>query len=221
MNRKTTVRKVLGRTCSLIALGAMTVALTPTPATAGTTTKTYDFSYESGFEGWVPKTDETSGAPDCDGPHDSAIVRSAAKARTGTHSLDFKVRSPHDCGLAYVDRQFDVGTTNPVRLDLSLWLWSEDYEGGTGGLFAVLARGGADCVSDPRWNRGGGGWEGFTELGSTGHAEGPGWYNYRYRATVTPNPSGHICVSQAMKLSSTTGEDFKHYYLDDTKVTIN
>nr|WP_042185138.1 hypothetical protein [Kibdelosporangium sp. MJ126-NF4]CEL16549.1 hypothetical protein [Kibdelosporangium sp. MJ126-NF4]CTQ90502.1 hypothetical protein [Kibdelosporangium sp. MJ126-NF4] len=121
------------------------------------------------------------------------------------------MRSPHDCGLAYLDRRFNTGRTTPVRVNLSFWLWSPDYEGGSGGN----VRGPGTrrnrlrhrSPPGPRWR--------------SGHAEGPGWYNYRYQATVTPDSRGQVCVSQAIKLSSTTGADFKHYYIDDTKVTIS
>ncbi|ALG10602.1 hypothetical protein [Kibdelosporangium phytohabitans] len=218
MKGQTMAGKAFGRACSLIAAGIAAVALT-SPAAAATT-GTYQFGYENGFEGWTAKTDETAGAPDCDGRHGSSVLHSADKPHNGTKSLDFKLRSPHDCGLAYVDRKVDAGTTAPVRVTLSFWLWSPDYDGGTGGTFKVLAHAGTGCVIDPHWDDVNGGWADFVELGSAGHAEGPGWYNYRLQAAVTPDANGQICVSQGIKLSSTTGEDFKHYYFDDTRVTV-
>nr|WP_042185137.1 hypothetical protein [Kibdelosporangium sp. MJ126-NF4]CEL16548.1 hypothetical protein [Kibdelosporangium sp. MJ126-NF4]CTQ90501.1 hypothetical protein [Kibdelosporangium sp. MJ126-NF4] len=70
--------------------GTAAAALAAPVATAETTGGTYEFGYESGFEAWAPKTDETAGAPDCDGPHDSAVLRSGDKPRTGAQSVDFK-----------------------------------------------------------------------------------------------------------------------------------
>ncbi|TDD93446.1 hypothetical protein [Actinomadura rubrisoli] len=207
---------------TFITAGAAAVGLLMGTAAVAdaTTTATYDFGYESGFEGWVAQTDETTGTQDCPVRHNSTIVHSTDKARTGTHSLDFQTNGVSDCGLVYVQRQFQVGTTSPVQLDLSFWLWSPDTTGGgTGGKNRALAYSGADCVTDPEGPVGGN-WQGFTDLGYTGHEGGPGWYQYSYRATVTPDSSGRICVAQAVMIASTY-TIFKSYYLDDTTVTVS
>ncbi|QXJ23815.1 hypothetical protein AGRA3207_005022 [Actinomadura graeca] len=189
-------------------------------AVTAVTAASYDFGYENGFEGWSAKTDETSGAQDCPTRHNSSIVHSTAKARTGTHSLEFRTNGVGDCGLVYSDRQFQVGTTSPVKVDLSFWFWSNDKPGpGTGGKNHVLAYSGADCIADPKGPIESN-WEGFTNLGTTGHEEGAGWYEYRYQATVTPNSSGQICVGQAVMIASTY-RFFKSYYVDDTRVTVS
>lgn len=195
---------------------AMTTCLVQAPAAAAATT--HDFSYETGVEGWVPKTDQNVGIPEC-GKHDSSVVHSADRARDGVHSVDLRAHGRADCGLLWIEREFVVGTAGPVTVDVSFWVWSDDRgDVGTGGVNRVQAMVGQDCVKDPRRSRFGG-WEGFSNLGSTGHKDGPGWFRYGLNAKVMPNSAGRICVAQGLMIASTYGF-IKHYYVDQTRVMI-
>ncbi|WP_433260390.1 hypothetical protein ACQPZF_24005 [Actinosynnema sp. CS-041913] len=209
-------RSALNRVGALV-LAVAAFGLAPVSANAGTLPAQFEYSYETGFEGWTAKTDQNTGVPECE-PHVSSVGRSTAKAKDGVHSVDFVTDGTHDCGLLWLEREFAVGTTAPVRLDLSMWLWTADLPGGgAGGLNKVAAYSGPTCVDDPVQENG---WVGFTELGDTGHDEAAGWYEYRYQATVTPNADGNICVGQAFKIASTY-PFIKHYYLDQTTVTLS
>ncbi|MFI0409270.1 hypothetical protein [Actinomadura sp. 3N508] len=218
-------RAPLGRACARVGAAAAGVViaagLLQAPAVARITPATYTYGYETGFQGWVPKTDQNTGTPECS-PHDSAVALSGAKARDGVRSVDLQAHGENDCGLLWLDRTFNVGTTAPVRLDLSLWVWTADSSVGPGGVNDVVARAGAACETDPyqevdREQT----WIGWPEIGSLGHGDGiPGWYEYRYQATVTPDSSGRVCVSQGMQIVSTFAF-IKHYYLDTTTVTFS
>ncbi|TWP48477.1 hypothetical protein FKR81_28215 [Lentzea tibetensis] len=202
---------------STLVLVVMAMCLGPAP-TAGAAT-TYTYSYENDYEGWVAKTDQDTGVPECR-PHDSSVTRSARRARDGVHSVDFGTHGRSDCGLLWIEREFDVGTAAPVEVDLSFWVWSDDKgDIGTGGVNHVNASVRASCVTDPgRGTKGG--WDGFADLGSLGHRDGPGWFLYRHKAKLTPSPSGRICVGQAVMIASTYSF-IKHYHLDQTTITIS
>ncbi len=211
-------RSTLNRTGALLFAMVAVLGMGIGPAGAGTPLAEYEYGYEDGYQGWVPKTDQNTGTPECS-PHSSAVVRTDAKAKAGVYSIDFQADGTHDCGLLWIEREFAVGTTNQVVVDLQLSLYSDDTGGGgPGGLNWVAAYVGPDCIDDPVQNSNG--WDNFLEIADTNH-DTPGWYGYNYRNNnVTPNAGGNICVAQAVKIASTY-PFIKHYYLDETKVTIS
>jgi hypothetical protein len=174
------------------------------------------FSYETGLEGWVAKTDQNTGTPEC-GKHDSTVARTDKMALDGRYSVGFGAHGQRDCGLLWIEREFEVGTA-PVTVDLEFWLWTPDRgDVGTGGTNHVLAFVKPDCVKDPRLSRIRGWWE-FTDLGSTGHRTAPGWFPYKHSVRVQSG-SGKVCVGQALMIASTY-PFIKDYYLDRTTVTV-
>lgn len=174
------------------------------------------FSYETGFEGWVAKTDQNTGVRECN-KHDSTVARTGKTARDGLYSINFAAHGQHDCGLLWIEREFEVGTA-PVTVDLVFWLWSPDRgDVGTGGTNKVLAFIKPGCVEDPRRGTPSG-WFEFADLGSTGHRDGPGWYPYKH-STRIQSENGRICVGQALMISSTYSF-IKDYYLDQTTVMV-
>ncbi|RKT54034.1 hypothetical protein [Saccharothrix australiensis] len=219
MKQENRARYALARAGALVI--AVIAAFAPATASAGANAPLaeYQYSYEDGLQGWTPKTDQDTGTPECS-PHASEVVHSDDRAKDGTHSVNFRADGTHDCGLLWIERRFDAGTTDPVQVALTLSLYSEDTgDAGAGGLNRVQAHVGADCVTDPVL--GGSGWDGFHDIAPTSHTGGPGWYGYYFKHNqVTPAADGTVCVGQAVKIASTYPFVID-YYLDETTVTIS
>ncbi len=153
------------------------------------------YSFETGFEGWVPNSDGLAKA--------WTIDRDTKQASDGIYSLLYWTDGSFDDGTVWVEQQFKVLPFQTVNVDLSFDLWA-DAPGRNG--WPVVAYAGA---REPKAEID------FTIIGEDLDHEG--WKTYGHTDKVTADESGEVWVAFGV---SVTWETPRTHSVDCANLTV-